>query len=175
MSESGKELRRGMRELASELYGAQTANRIFALFRLVEVAEEEIEAANDRHPPIDFSRAFNIVRPAFPGGPPSERLYRIHCRELLDRIAAGASRKEINAGTDAEVLDALQHMSLTRPPGEDEHCFYWRLFERWFPEDAARLEAETGHTPRESYPGRLDELSHIFRTKLSKKRGEVSG
>jgi hypothetical protein len=59
---------------------------------LVDIAEDEIEQATGRHPGAadDLFHAYPILLPAIGASAwGTEFVLRAHCRELLERIAAG--------------------------------------------------------------------------------------
>jgi hypothetical protein len=96
-------------------------------------AEEEIEAAQLRHGERDRGplwRSFRLLRPTHDRSWP-ELVYRIHCRELLDRIAAGADTRP---ATDAEKIAVLSGASQTAPLNGGAETLYLRLGSRRFPE-----------------------------------------
>jgi hypothetical protein len=87
------------------------------LFDAMTWAEDEIDAATRRHP---------AVAPAMPRMR-TEVLYRAHCRELLDRVAAG---EDTRPGTAAECCLALSETSLQVPLRTSAVGLYarmWRL------------------------------------------------
>lgn len=96
-------------------------------------AEEEIEAAQRRHGEHDRGplwKSFGLLRPTQDRSWP-ERVYRTHCRELLDRIAAGADTRP---ATDAEKLAVLSAASQTAPLNGGAETLYLRIGARRFPE-----------------------------------------
>jgi hypothetical protein len=98
------------------------------LFDAMAWAEDEIDAAALRHPAAAdrIRRSFLLLRPAHPRMR-SEALYRSHCRELLDRVAAG---EDTRPGTAAECCLALSETSLRVPLRSSAIGLYarmWRL------------------------------------------------
>jgi hypothetical protein len=96
-------------------------------------AEEEIEAAQLRHGERDRGplwRSFSLLRPTR-DRPWPELVYRIHCRELLDRIAANVDTRP---ATDAEKLAVLSAASQTAPLNGGAETLYLRLGTRHFPD-----------------------------------------
>jgi hypothetical protein len=95
-------------------------------------AEEEIEAAQLRHGERDRGplwRSFSLLRPTH-DHPWPELVYRTHCRELLDRIAAGTDTRP---ATDAEKLAVLSVASQRAPLNGGAETLYLRLGTRLFP------------------------------------------
>ncbi len=95
-------------------------------FRTIAWAEEEIEAAQRRHPdaadPIWHS--FGLLRPTLELMR-TEPVYRSHCRELLDRIVAG---EDTRPGTAAECCIALSETSLRVPLSTSAAGLYARMW-----------------------------------------------
>jgi hypothetical protein len=98
------------------------------LFDAMQWAEDEIDAAKRRHPAaVDrIWRSFLLLRPSSPLMR-TEVVYRSHCRELLDRVAAG---QDTRPGTAAECCLALSETSLKVPLRSSAVGLYarmWRL------------------------------------------------
>lgn len=135
------------------------------LFSLIEIANEEIAAAKSRHPLQEFAihKAFAILSPEL--GMFENRndgLYRAHCRELLDRVAAGASKKDLLLGTKAEVLSILTKWSFEHPPGERAAGLMAALFADVFPK-----KAELAEGLNEAWAGANDELFGALQRKIA--------
>jgi hypothetical protein len=95
-------------------------------------AQDEVEAAQKRHGetghgPI-WKRGFLAVNQ--PDLIWSEMLFRAHCREILDRIAAGT---DLRPGTNAELISTLHSASLGTPLTAGVDTLYFRIFARTFP------------------------------------------
>ena len=106
-----------------------------------EWAEGEIQAAQQRHQESGQGpiwRAFPLVRPTLGRLNTSERLYRAHAAELLDRVAEG---KDTQPATAAEMICVLMESSLPAPLNSAAAYLYMRLFAQVFPEDFRRLVA----------------------------------
>ncbi|MBM7173972.1 hypothetical protein JQK87_37575, partial [Streptomyces sp. G44] len=102
-------------------------------------AEEEIQAAQQRHQESGRGpiwRAFPLVRPTLGRLHTSERLYRAHAAEVLDRIAEG---KNTQPATAAEMISVLMESSLPAPLNSAAAYLYMRLFAQVFPEDFRQL------------------------------------
>lgn len=134
-------------------------------------AEDEIEAAQRRHGetgrgPI-WRQGFAAVRNTNLIW--SERLYRAHCREILNRIPTGS---DLRPGTDAEIINEVRQASLRSPmqPGFD--CLYFRLFARCLPE--LRVTAGITDDVLSSYErlhgSAADDHERYLRGKLSRDR-----
>ncbi|MFI5986815.1 hypothetical protein ACIBEA_38885 [Streptomyces sp. NPDC051555] len=97
-------------------------------------AEQEIEAAQHRHQESGQGaiwRAFPLLRPTHNRFHTSERLYRAHAAELLDRLAEG---KNPRSATAAEMMAVLMESSLPAPLNSGAAHLYMRLFSQAFPE-----------------------------------------
>jgi hypothetical protein len=98
------------------------------LLSAVTWAWEEITAAGRRHPDAAdrIERSFALLRPT-DGLTRTEAAYRSHCRELLDRLAAG---EDTRPATAAECCVALCETSLRVPLSTSAAGLYarmWRL------------------------------------------------
>jgi hypothetical protein len=125
------------------------------VFARMEIAEEEITAAQLRHgepvPQRDAANRIIGVRgpiwSAFglldlkPASRMTDLLYRAHCRELLDRVAAGADTRPATA---AEMLTAVKEVSLATPLTGAATGLYFRLFARLFPDASTDILGATG-------------------------------
>jgi hypothetical protein len=105
-----------------------TLHELEPLFDAMARAEEEIEAAQHRHPAAAdrIWNSFSLLRPTQPLMR-TEMVYRAHCRELLDRVARG---DDTRPGTTAECCAALSEASLRAPlrsSGVGLYARMWRL------------------------------------------------
>lgn len=105
---------RHTKPLAGARLGESLGGAIEAAFRCMEFAEEEIAAAKKAYPlSADLMhRAFAIMCPSAPLRDGGEKLFRAHCRELLDRVHL---EKDMRPGTTAEVVAVLSTMSFRAP------------------------------------------------------------
>lgn len=95
-------------------------------------AEDEIEAAQRRHGERDRGplwNSFRLLKPTHERAWP-ELVYRAHCRELLDRVAAGVDTRP---ATDAEKISVLSAASQTAPLNSGAETLYLRIGSRLFP------------------------------------------
>lgn len=142
---------------------------VLGLFALMKIAEEEIRAAKERHPLAEFAIhvAFGILAPAASLFQDKHSgVYRAHCRELLDRVAASASRKELRLGTHAEVLCVMTGWSLEHSPCPQGAALLSSLFAEVFPEKAAQQDSSLF---REPWPGATEELLGALQRKIEGK------
>ena len=100
---------------------------IMAGFRRMDLAEEEIAAAKERHPEQaeELHAAFGLL---FPPAWARDKtiIYRAWCREILERVASG---EPVDAyPTDVELLVALSEMSQKMPFNGVGLCLASRLF-----------------------------------------------
>lgn len=126
--------------LASDLISDQLTNHLSALFDLMGIAEDEISAAMVRHHAHArlLWNCFQFMQPGFLDQYDS-RLYRSHCREILERVAsAGAfifqKRHEkplaINRPTAAECLVGVSEASFVAPMHGEGSLVFHLLFVR---------------------------------------------
>ena len=158
-------LREKLNELTALEGDAAFWEQVGNTFKFIEVAEEEIARAQHRYPEqaAHLHRTFSFLRPDhFINYHPT--IYRHHCRELLERIAAGADTRP---GTLAEAAIAIMQVTLATPVQRDVAILYGRIFKRFFPEQYETLR----HFPtEESFPGRCDEILETLRRKLTAPR-----
>lgn len=100
---------------------------ITGIFRFMEIAEEEIAAAQRRWPRHADALwdSFRLLTPTKGFRHKSEHLYRQHCREILERVTEG---EDTRPGTKAEVLIGLVEVSLAVPLKPEAQYLYTRLF-----------------------------------------------
>ncbi len=135
-------------------------------FSKMELAEEEIDAAKRRHPLAAgrIHRAFRHLCPSPALSAAPEKLFRAHCTELLERVAAGC---DLRPGTTAEVLAVLSELSLRAPLERAHTLLFVKLFSDLFPEAAARMQSENEPPAADRYEReRVVELEAAFRAKL---------
>lgn len=104
-------------------------------FDLMELAEEEIAASEERWPlqaPV-FHDCFLML---YPGSDlfnaKADVLYRKHCRELLDRVAKGGDHRD---PTKAELACFLCESSQVAPLEHNASAFYMNVFRDLFPDN----------------------------------------
>jgi hypothetical protein len=118
-----------------ELLGGDLTDMLTGCFERMGWAEEEIERAQKRHPG-SADRIWHSFRLLSPGESKGfERMgvdfvYRSHCRELLDRVAAG---QDTRPGTAAEVAIACCEASLLSPLTTTAAGLYCRMWAAAFP------------------------------------------
>jgi hypothetical protein len=124
-------MKRIMRELPHGLLG---------IFENMEIAEEEITAAIKRHKQKqqEINGAFGILWPTvFLKANGNKKLYRWHCKELLERVAAGD--EDTRPGTKAEVISMISETSYKAPLTSEWGALYGQLFLEIFPEQKRKL------------------------------------
>ncbi len=136
-------------QVAPDVLDRDIALVVSRSFDRMEICEEEIADAQKRHPSKSKQlwESFGLLRPPDVLHAFSMELYRIHCRELLDHVAAG---KATDTATDAELVAFMSMKSLTEPPTSDWMVAYINVFTRVFP----NVYLDIGPDPEESYPGR---------------------
>ena len=118
------------------------------LFDLMGIAEEEIEAAQKRfHEPVGKGdgpiwNSFTLLMPTHPDMK-AESLYRVHCRELLDRVGRG---EDTRPATHAEMIFALSEASLRAPLDNGATGLYLKLGLKCFPDVMSRVMDEIGRS-----------------------------
>lgn len=139
--------------------------RIAGLFECMEWAEDEIHAAQLRYPSQSdriWHVGFMLLRPTH-DRMLFEVVYRAHCRELLDRIAAD---QDTRPGTAAEICCALRDVSLATPIRSSAVGLYMRMWlTAGLPEFPEITEASGKHEALEK--SRIDDNEEFARRKLA--------
>ena len=106
-----------------------TINELGPIFSDMETAEDEISAAQRRHPDTAdrIWRSFKLLVPSSDLLTRNELVYRAHCQELLDRVAADADTRP---GTAAECCIALCETSLQVPLNTAAAGLYSRMWKQ---------------------------------------------
>jgi hypothetical protein len=136
--------------------------RLDRVFRTMQWAEAEIEAAQRRHPDAAdrIWRSFSLLRPTLELIR-TEPVYRSHCRELLDRVACG---EDTRPATAAECCVALSETSLRVPLSTSVAGLYTRL---WTLAQLPPVDLTDAREHYEALEGSLiDEHEAWLRTKL---------
>jgi hypothetical protein len=99
---------------------------IAGIFDRMDIAEDEITLAQKRYPDASdrLYHSFKLLIPTHKRME-YEPVYRSHCRELLDRVAA---RADTRIGTAAEVCCALHDVSLIAPLRSAASGLYFRMW-----------------------------------------------
>jgi hypothetical protein len=147
---------------------------------LMEIAEAEIEFAQFRHgeqpvardesgkvisPKRHLWRSFRLLRPTGVMGDRAEFVYRSHCIQILDRVAAGEDTRQ---ATDAEMVLALAETSLAAPLKASAAGLYMRLFARAFPDQAEQIWGDLDRAVEDYerlYRSQIDEDEAFLRRK----------
>lgn len=140
-------------------------------FRLIDIAEEEIAAAIERHPYAadDLWHSFKLVQGTHELMS-TEFVYRGHVRELLERVAKG---EDTRPGTAAEVCLAFRGANLLAPLNSTGAGLYARMWTLAFP-DHPVWEGQTGHYEA-LYADRIDDGEREVRGKLTRPDRHLSG
>jgi hypothetical protein len=146
-------------------------NMLGGIFDQMEWAEDEIKKAIRRHPSEKDAlyHSFTLLKSTHDlmG---TEFVFRAHCRELLDRVAAG---EDTRPGTAAEVCCISHDVSLATPMTTPATGLYMRMWEIAFPDK--KVFDETEHY--EAIEGQaIDDLEALTRRKLSvqdRKLGDI--
>lgn len=115
-----------------EVLGGGLMGELAGIFERMEWAEEEVARARKRHPAASdrIWHSFSLLTPTH-DLMSTEFVYRSHCRELLDRVAAG---QDTRPGTAAEVCAACSESSLLAPLTETGAGLYARMWMQAFPQ-----------------------------------------
>lgn len=113
------------------LLGGDLSQVLTGIFEKMEWAEEEIEKARKRHPAQSdrIYHSFSLLTPTHERMG-TEMVYRSHCAELLNRVAAGLDTRP---GTAAEVCIVCCESSLLAPLTETAAGLYARMWLQAFP------------------------------------------
>ncbi|WP_063002762.1 hypothetical protein [Nocardia mikamii] len=134
------------------------------VFEQIDWAEDEIARAQRRHPRHrnTLYHSFGLLMPTHERMR-QEFVYRSHCRELLDRVAAGLSPV---SGTAAEVALTVMQASQKAPLNTAAFGLYVRM---WIQAGFPHMESVTAsHEHYEAIAkSRIDDLEAETRTRLS--------
>lgn len=146
------------------------ADGLFAVlagaFERMEWSEEEISAAQVRHPERAdrIWHSFCLLVPNDGLARMSyENVYRSHCREILDRVAAG---EDTRPGTAAEICCAMLASSLLAPLTSAATGLYMRMYQAAaFPQFDELVESSRHHEALEH--SLIDDHERAMRRKLT--------
>jgi|ERR1700742_253971 len=152
-----------------ELFGGG-ASGLFAVmaeaFDQMELAEDEIRKAQDRHPAHRdrLYHSFSLLKPNMGlERMASEMVYRAHCRELLERVVAGTDTRP---GTAAEVCCVMLETTKLAPLTSAAAGLYMRMWSACgFPELDQFSEASAHHEALERVV--IDDHERLARRKLA--------
>lgn len=115
----------GAGDLAS-LVDSVLGGGLAGIFERMDWAEDEIKKARARHPKHSdrLYHSFLLLTPTHERMA-TEFVYRAHCRELIDRVAAGADTRP---GTAAEVCCAMLEVTLRTPIRSAAFGLYLRMW-----------------------------------------------
>ena len=148
-----------------DLLGGGLMGELAGIFERMEWAEDEIRQAQRRHPArADLIwHSFILLTPTH-DLMSTEFVYRSHCAELLDRVAAG---QDTRPGTAAEVCLSCSEASKVAPLTETAAGLYGRMWGVAFPGHADAWE-----DTREHYEAlrssQIDDLENEARRKLTR-------
>ncbi len=157
-------------EVLFDLLG-DLAPTVRAIFERMEIAEEEIQRAQEIYPhkADRIWDSFTYLRPSPILVPHTSHLYRAHVKELITRVVLADGdlrKKDLEAATDAELCCVFCAVSQALPLQSDSVAAYQRVFKKVFPEASFLDEFANS----ESYPGRADEIVTKLRRKYRQKR-----
>lgn len=154
-----------------DLLPPSTGRAIADAFRRMQIAEQEIAAAEQREPEHarELHHAFKYLCPTEPLTQLSDEVYRLHCREILDRVAKGT---DLHFGTATEILAVLAELSQAAPLTRDATLLYMELFDRLFPGQRRTVNEAARMVEGDAYErDRIRQLEAHFRHRLSHPRG----
>jgi hypothetical protein len=132
-----------MTNATSALFGllGPTGDGLASIFAQMEWAEAEIAEAQARHPHKaealwDTFLLFRATHERMS----AEWVYRPHCRELLERVAAG---EDTRPATDVELALGLSDQSMKAPLGTTGTTLYMRVFQRTWPDKWGTIGEDT--------------------------------
>lgn len=135
-----------------------------SVFARMDIAEQEIEKSQARHRETGRGKlwgSFHLLKAPLE----NEIIYRVHCREILDRVAAGTDTRP---ATDAEMINALRAASRVSPLSSAAACLYFRITARSFPGLWAKAGDNTDLRSYEAVHGsKADEHEDWLRAKLT--------
>jgi hypothetical protein len=134
------------------------------IFERMDIAEEEITLAQKRHPDASdrLYHSFTLLIPTHERME-YEPVYRAHCRELLDRVAAGGDTR---IGTAAEMCCTLYDVSLIAPLRSSAAGLYFRAWQSaGLPDFPELVSASENHEALEG--SRIDDHEAETRRKLT--------
>lgn len=133
---------------------SEVAGVVGRTFDLMRVAEEELSRAGDRPgwfailvPPEGFTQLGDDV-------------YRVHCRELIERLRRG---QDCRPATDAELLAHVLRASLSCPLNQAGQAVAEHLFGELFPDHEV---VKTRDRMPEVYRGQVEEDLEAYRRML---------
>lgn len=131
MPTTTKNLKQSKKNLLHELLD-DTNNVGVGFLDCLEWAEEEIQAAMRRHPRVADTlwHSNMLLRPHGDRRLMTEFVFRAHCRELLERVAAG---EDTRPATDAEICCATLAIAAQTPIRTTAFGMHMRLWHRAFP------------------------------------------
>jgi hypothetical protein len=149
-----------------DLLGGNMGEMLAGIFERMEWAEDEITAAQKRHPEMAdlIYHGFKLLTPTHELlSTGAEFAYRAHCRELLERVAAG---QDTRPGTAAEVACQCHDASLVCPLTETASGLYARMWQQAFPGQGDQWDASHGHYEG-LHAAQIDDLERESRRKLT--------
>ena len=134
-----------------------------SVFGQMEWAEDEIAQARRRRPAQadTLYHSFLLLTPTH-NLMTTEFVYRAHCRELLERVAAGSDTRP---GTAAEVCCACCDSSQLAPLTSPAAGLYHRMWAAAFPDKPTFAETQEAHEVLEG--STIDDLEATMRRKLA--------
>lgn len=152
-----------MKSKLEEIIAGTRLGTVGRVLGLVEVAEEEINAAVASHPEKTNELRAAFQEYLFPGELAnfSADVYRSHAKEILGRVARG---EDVTPGTDAECLVALSLASLKAPLASGHLAAMESVFAKVYPDHKSE------NIGREAFAGETAEILGELRKKIGRRR-----
>ncbi|WP_367135827.1 hypothetical protein [Saccharothrix sp. HUAS TT1] len=150
--------------LVREILGGDLFKAMGTAFDRIEWAEDEIQRAMRRNPAEAdlLYHSFELLK-ATHDRMDSERVFRAHCRELLQRVV---NREDTRPGTAAEVCCIASDASKVTPLNTSAAGLYFRMWQKAFPDLVPAIESDLPHY--EALKGsQIDDLEAESRRKLA--------
>lgn len=149
----------------TEMLGGNLTSVLTGCFEKMEWAEDEIEKAQRRHP-AQADRIYHSFKLLCQADERMgvEMVYRGHCREILDRVAAG---HDTRPGTAAEVCVACCEASALAPLTETAAGLYSRMWLQAFPQHAGKVWGEQAPHYEALRGSQIDDLEREARHKTA--------
>jgi hypothetical protein len=144
-------------------------------FALIYAAEEEIAAAQERHPEAAdrLWHSYSLLTPPADGFMRREPAFRAHCREILERVAKGEDTRQATA---AEVCRVLSEASLIAPLTSPAFGLYVRMWQAAglpdLGDDGPSLREMGAHHEALEGP-RIDDLESETRRKITARERQL--
>ena len=110
-------------------------HRLHGIFHRMQIAEKVIDHMKQLNPKhcVLIHQAFGLLYGTAVLEEAPEKLYIAHCQELIHRLI---EHEDTRPATMAELISAIQGVSLITPLKRHAIYLYWELFQLVFPDEA---------------------------------------